>query len=211
MNLLAISEHCIFPLEEKGKRRRRRKEKKRVVREGRTGRAWATLGKVDRAKMQGSQGHIPARAQRRPLPVRREERACGKPDSLPLGGLDDPARGAQVRRERRVKRCAGTRSFSTRIRNLNMRYNPFPSVVEKYPKQSHPRTLPIGGFHVVERKRCEERKADIWKPFSGREEEDGLENRWPFLRGKRNDLFRQEPISCRLIWKGVMEIRRVTC
>lgn len=120
MNLLAISEHCIFPLEEKGKRRRRRKEKKRVVREGRTGRAWATLGKVDRAKMQGSQGHIPARAQRRPLPVRREERACGKPDSLPLGGLDDPARGAQVRRERRVKRCAGTRSFSTRIRNLNM-------------------------------------------------------------------------------------------
>ena len=113
--LFSIREHCIFPLEEKSKSRRRRRrrrveKKKGSSREGRTGRR----RKVDPGKIEGS--YTCTSPTRRPLPVRREERACGKPDSIPLpvGGLDDPA---QVRRDREGWNVAQVHAgpFSTRI------------------------------------------------------------------------------------------------
>lgn len=105
LNLLDSSSrfaNCIFPLEEKGKGRRRRRKKK------------GSSGKGEPDEDLGEEERLakgPRSKDRRVIYLHEpnvvhylfdEERACGKPDSRSLpsvGGLDDPARGAQVRRE----------------------------------------------------------------------------------------------------------------
>lgn len=217
LNLLDSSSrfaNCIFPLEEKGKgRRRRRKKKGHPGRENRT-RTWARkkgLAKGPRSK------------DRRVIYLHEpnvvhylfdEERACGKPDSRPppsVGGLDDPARGAQVRRESEGWNVAQVHEpFSTRIRNLNMPLFRAITLSLRMSKNifrwnSVILDAPIGRFHVVERKSV--RKAPTFGNGSleGRREEDGqwtgepLTVREEIRREKRNDLFRIDDESISLI------------